>query len=156
MRVDRLLGGPEDRRVDAGRKRHTERIVSGDSNDTGVRADELVEVVRVAADDVVGVEATEERGLEHTHSGGHVLGRPVRVVFDVSPLRILPIEDAFEPHRQRSHAHLNEIPGVIDGLRQRSRQHNELPASCRGGKMPRPYLTHVPSLNRGGTPQRKA
>ena len=117
MRVDGLLGRPEDGRVDAGGERHAQRIVRRNGDDARIRADELVEIVRVATDDVVGLEAAQQRGLEHAHTGGHVFGRTIGVVFDVAPLRILAIQNAFEPHRQRSHAHLNEVPGVIDRLR---------------------------------------
>ena len=129
VRVDRLLRRAEDRGVDAGGERHAERIVRGDRDDARVRADELVEVVRVAADDVVGADsARSSDGFEHADAGRHVARRAVVVVFDVAPLRILPVENALEPHRQRGHAHLNEVPGVVDDLGERRRQHDELPA----------------------------
>ena len=52
VRVDRLLRRPEDRRVDAGGKRHAQRVVCRDGDDARVGPDELVEVGGVAARDV--------------------------------------------------------------------------------------------------------
>jgi hypothetical protein len=39
-------------------------------------------------------------------------------------MRVLLVQDAFEPHRQRGHAHLDEIAGVVDDFRERRGQYD--------------------------------
>jgi hypothetical protein len=47
-------------------------------------------------------------------------------VFDGAPLGVFAIENAFEPDGQGRHAHLNEVPGVIDDFGQRRSNDNQL------------------------------
>ena len=42
----------------------------------------------------------------------------VRVVLDLAPFWIFPVDNALHPDWQRSHRHLNEVAGVIDCLGQ--------------------------------------
>src|SRR6185503_20396183 len=97
-----------------------ERVVRRDGYDPRARTNELVEVVREAGDYVVAPVFAQQRLLNDAHAGGHVLRRTIGVVFDVTPFRILSIDDAFHPDRYGRHRHLNEVTGVIDGLSQRS------------------------------------
>lgn len=99
MRVDGLLCRTEDRRVHAGGERHAHRVVRRHRDDAGVGPDESVEVIGIAAHDVLGGVAGEERGLEHTSISRHAAGRAVLVPFELSPARVLAIDDAFEPDR---------------------------------------------------------
>ena len=127
--VDGLFGGAEDRRVDAGGKRHTERVVRRHGDHSGVGPDELVDVVGETHRDVANAELADQRRLEHADAGRHVARRSVGVVLELAPLRILPVQHAFEPYRQRRHAHLDEVAGVIDDLCQGSRDHDSRSAA---------------------------
>src|SRR5918996_5484464 len=99
MRVDWHLRRAEDRRVNTGREGYAERIVRRHGDDARAWTNELVEVVRETSDDVVALEFAQQRLLNDAHTGGHVPRRTVGVVFDVTPLRILSINDAFHPDR---------------------------------------------------------
>jgi len=119
MRINRLLCRPENRGVDSGREGDAKRVVRRHRDDARVGADELVEILRVAAHEVRRRKPPEQRLLEHAHAGRHISRAAIVVVLDIAPLRVLLVEDAFEPHRQRGHAHLNEIARVVDDFRQR-------------------------------------
>ena len=104
-----------------------------DGDDARVGADEFFEVGRIAAGDVVSRIVAQQRRFEHPHACRHVARRSVAVVFDVAPLGILLVENAFQPHRQRRHAHLNEVAGVVDDLGERCRQDDAHAARGRAG-----------------------
>src|SRR5208283_4171396 len=56
----------------------------------------------------------------------HITRRPIGVVLHLAPSGILAVDGELHPDGQRSERHLNEIAGVIDGFRQRSRQDDKL------------------------------
>src|SRR5262245_5237837 len=128
MRVDRLARRAENRGVDARRKRDPERIVGGHGDDARARTDELVQIRGIATDDVLRRKPPEQRGFDDPQAGGHVTRRPVVVVLDITPFRILVVEDALEPDGQRSHAHLDEVARVVDDFSERRGQ-NYWPAA---------------------------
>src|SRR6185503_7742163 len=67
VRIDWLLRGPEDRRVHTCSERDTQRVVRRHGNDAGIRADELVQVLGIAADDVRRREPAQQRLLEYAN-----------------------------------------------------------------------------------------
>src|SRR5262249_28434164 len=83
--------------------------------------------VRIARRDVVFGEGAQERLLEDADACGHVPRGAVGVVLDLTPLGILAVENALEPHGQRGHAHLDEVAGVIDCLREGRGEYNQPP-----------------------------
>jgi hypothetical protein len=84
-----------------------------------------VDVAGITGDHLFSPETAEQRSLQEAHAGWHVPGRTVVVIFEVAPSRILSIQHTLQPHRKRRHRHLNEKTGVIDDLRERSRQNKE-------------------------------
>ena len=76
----------------------------------------------------VGRELAQQRRFHQPHAGRHEARRAIGVPFQVAPLGILLINDAFHPLRQRSKGHLDEITGVIDSFGERSRKHDQLSA----------------------------
>ena len=129
-----MFRGAEDRRVDARGERDAQRIVRRHADDPRVRPDELIEIRRVTADDVGGWESPQKGGFENADTRRHIARRPIVVVFDVPPSRILFIEDPFQPDRQRRHAHLDEVPRVIDDLGKGRGQHDSTPLASRGAR----------------------
>ena len=77
VRVDRLAGAAEDRRVNSCRKRHAERVVGRQGNDLRLGPDEPVDVVRVADDYVVRPELVGHHPLENAQPRRRGVGRTI-------------------------------------------------------------------------------
>jgi hypothetical protein len=128
MRIDRHLRRAEDRSVDAGGEGHAQRVVRRDGHDARFGAYEFVQVVGVAADDVIRPEFSQQRGLDQARARRHVARRAVRVVFDLAPVRIFFGHPALHPDRHRGHSHLDEITGMVNRLGEWGRQHDQFAA----------------------------
>ena len=60
------------------------------------------------------------------------LRRAVGVALQIPPLRILLVDDAFHSLGQGRQSHLNEVARMVDGLGQRSCEHDQI-AACGNG-----------------------
>ena len=95
------------------------------ANNTGTRADKFFEVFGIARNNVVALINTGQRFFDETYTSRHIFCRTVAVMFNLTPFRILTVNDRLHPYGDRRHRHLNKIPGVIDRLGQRRRQHDQ-------------------------------
>ena len=142
VRVDRLAGAAKDRRIHARGEGDAERVVGRERDDLRVRADELVDVVRIADDDALSTELIRHHPFEHTETGGCRLRGSILEPLDVSPLGVLLVHDPLHPDRDRGHTHLDEVPRVVDHLGKRCCQNDLLAASHRCASSPNGSRNH--------------